>query len=133
MPDGNGADFLTENDTTAEQLASTRLVASLALMYLRHDDAPRALALGLAAMRGGPVSPRLALLVAQAFLKTGDAEQALAVLSRFEGTAEMLARAPSGEEMRSMRILRAKASHRQGRTSEALEMLEEATQRERNP
>ena len=126
MPDGTGASFLADEDPISEQPASARLVASLALMYLRHDDAPRALALGLAAMRGGAVPPKLALLVAQAFLKTGDAEQALAVLSRFDGDASLLSQPPTEAERASMRILRAKAAFRQGDTATAQALLEQA-------
>ena len=103
-----------------------QLIGSLALMYLRHDDAPRALALGLAAMKSEPVAPRLALLVGTAFLRTGDVEQALAVLTRFENGAEGMEPSPCRTTLRSVQILRAKAAYRQGRTEEARALLEAA-------
>lgn len=115
----------TASETTLEP-RDAQLISSLALMYLRHDDAPRALALGLAAMRCDPVPPRLALLVTTAFLRVGDVAQALAVLSRFENGAEGFATAPCQMTLQSVQILRAKAAFRQGRPDEARAMLEAA-------
>lgn len=103
-----------------------QLIGSLALMYLRHDDAPRALALGLAAMKREPVAPKLALLVGTAFLSVGDVEQALAALARFENGAAGMEPSPCQNTLRSVQILRAKAAYRQGRTDEARALLEAA-------
>lgn len=109
---------------TGLESRDARLIGALALMYLRHDDPARALALGLAAMRCEPVPPQLALLVGTAFLRTGDVEQALAVLERFENGAPRLSPAPCRTTFRAVQILRAKAAHRQGRKEEARALLE---------
>ena len=102
------------------------LVASLALMYLRHADAPRALALGLAAMKQGPVRAELALLVATAFLRTGDADQALAVLERFDFGPEGFPVPPGRDERAAALVLKAKAEHRRGQSMAAQACLAEA-------
>lgn len=111
---------------TGLESRDAQLVGSLALMYLRHDDPARALALGLAAMRSEPVPPRLLLLVGTAFLRTGDVEQALAVLSRFENGADGLSPSPNTATLQSVQILKAKAAYRQGRPDEARALLEAA-------
>lgn len=111
---------------TGLESGDARLIGALALMYLRHDDPARALALGLAAMRCTPVPPRLALLVGTAFLRTGEVEQALAVLERFENGAPGLSPAPCRATLRAVQILRAKSAHRQGRRDEARALLEAA-------
>ena len=102
------------------------LVASLALMYLRHADAPRALALGLAAMKQGPVRAELALLVATAFLRTGDPEQALAVLERFDFAPDGFPVPPDTDERAAALVLKAKAEHRRGQSMAAQAYLAEA-------
>ena len=96
--------------TSAPQpsVRSARLVADLATLYHRHDDPARALALGLAALRFGDARPELCLLVASCFLRTGDAEQALAALGRLDRQAI----APTIEAAAC--LLEAKARHRQG-------------------
>ncbi|MFV0386017.1 hypothetical protein [Paracoccus sp. (in: a-proteobacteria)] len=60
------------------------VMASLALIYLRHSDAARAMVLGLAAMAMGDLSPATVLTVAESMLLAGDPQQSLAVLSRFD-------------------------------------------------
>lgn len=64
---------------------SAAIVAGLATLYHRHNDPARALALGVMAMRYGSDTAATVMLVASCFLKTGDAEQAAAALSRLEG------------------------------------------------
>jgi Flp pilus assembly protein TadD len=105
----------------APSTRSARLVADLAVLHLRHDDAPRALALGLAALKFGDARPHVLLLVAQAFLRTGDAEQALAALHRLAETG------PGDVERAAAALLEAKARFRQGDTEEARARLLEAT------
>lgn len=114
------------NKQSAIRATDGDLVASLALMYLRHADAPRALALGLAAMKQGPVRAELALLVATAFLRTGDAEQALAVLERFDFAPSGFPVPPRDEERAAALVLKAKAEHRRGETMAAQACLAEA-------
>ncbi len=117
---------------------ASALIGALALMYLRHDDAPRALALGLAAMQRARVPPpRLILLVASAFLRTGAPEQAVAVLSRLDNPGrpnlpggqngpDGLSDAISDAEARAVAVLRAKAAFRTGDTDAARTWLAEA-------
>ena len=93
---------------------SSDTVLSLALIYLRHNQPDRALALGIAAMTFGPITPRMALLVADAFLRNGDAEQALAILSRFEGEGGQLSPAPDDLQQAAAHVLLAKAHQRVG-------------------
>ena len=106
-------------------------VASLALLYLRHNDPARALALGLAAMKMGPVAPPVALLVATAFLRSGDPEQAAAALTRLErgvtgSAAGDLTRAPQPRERAAAALLTAKIRFRQGDAEGARVALEAA-------
>lgn len=61
-----------------------RHLSALALLYLRHAAAPRAMVLGLAAMAMGDLRPQTILLVAEALLQAGDPEQALTVLGRLD-------------------------------------------------
>lgn len=63
---------------------SAKIVAGLATLYFRYNDAARALALGLMALRCGADTPKTVLLVASCFLQMGDADQAEAALSRLE-------------------------------------------------
>ncbi len=105
---------------------AAQLIASLALMYLRHSDAPRAVALGIAAMKLAPASPALALTVGTAFLRVGDADQALAVLSRFDGDAARLSVGPDTLERIAAMTLTAKAYHRLGQPDRARAVLAQA-------
>lgn len=72
---------MTEPPVSAKSAA---IVAGLATLYHRHNDPARALALGVMAMRYGSDTPATTMLVASCFLKTGDAEQAAAALSRLD-------------------------------------------------
>jgi len=99
------------------------IISSLAVLYYRHNDPARALAFGLAAMRLGLVTPQVVLLVAASFLKTGDAEQALAALSRFDNSAARFAEKPTGAQQSAAALLKAKALFRTGALTEARELL----------
>lgn len=101
----------------------TERLRQLALVYLRHADAPRALALGISALRYGPATPNLMLLIANAFLKVGEPEQALAALSRFETPETLLSRMPSEVELVAYRAMTARALHRLGHTEAARDIL----------
>lgn len=92
---------------------AAHVVAALARLYLRHGDAARALALGLAAMRLAPPEPRLVLLVAATFLRTGEPEQTLAALSAID-SGTRVAHPPDTREQAAAAFLRAKALHRLG-------------------
>ena len=99
---------------------SARIVAGLATLYYRHNDPARALALGLMALRCGSDVPKTAMLVASCFLKTGDAEQAAAALSRLES----LDLSPA--ERSAARFLAAKVAFRQGDDDAARRLMLEA-------
>lgn len=104
--------LLRDRQRAAARVAAP--VAALALLYFRHGSPARAMALGLAAMRMSPPEARLVLLVSAAFLRTGDAEKALAVLDRLDGGRDTfgnlrLAAPPSADEQDAAEMLRAKA------------------------
>lgn len=99
---------------------SARIVAGLATLYHRHNDPARALALGVMAMKYGADTPRTVLLVASCFLKTGDAEQADAALSRLEG------KELSEDERGAARFLGAKVKYRLGDYDAAQSLMVEA-------
>ncbi len=103
-----------------------RTLARLGLIYLHHGDAARSLVLGLAALAMGDNSPPTMLMIASAFLKAGDAEQAMAALSRFDVDASKLSRAPSLAERAACDWLRARTLFRLGDRPGALRMLERA-------
>jgi len=108
-------------------LATRDLVAGLGLMYLRHGDPSRALALGMAAMMVGAPSPALALMIADAFLKVGDPEQAEAVLSRFRTDPDtLLSDAPTDVQWAACCALEAKVAWFAGRSDEAKTLLAKA-------
>lgn len=67
-------------------------------------------------MRLAPPEPGIVLVAASAFLRTGDAVQALAALSRFERPRPGidLSRLPSPTERAGCALLLAKARHRTG-------------------
>ncbi len=111
--------------TEAGGSGAAPVVAGLALLYLRHGDAPRALALGIAAMRLARPEPRLVLLVAAAFLRTGEPEQTLAALTALEGSGR-LASVPEPIERAAAAVLRAKALYRLGDPAGARRALAEA-------
>ena len=107
------------------------VIASLALLYLRHNDPARALALGIAAMKMGAVTPPVALLVATAFLRAGDPEQAAAALSRIDRSESGarpgdLSRPPDDRERAAAALLRAKIRFRLGDVDGARAALEAA-------
>lgn len=99
---------------------SARIVAGLATLYHRHNDPARALALGVMAMKYGNDTPQTVLLVASCFLKTGDAEQADAALSRLDG------RRLSKDESTAARFLGAKVKFRLGDYETAHKLMTEA-------
>lgn len=100
-------------------------VGALARLYLRHGDAPRALALGLAAIRLAPPEPGLVLVAAAAFLQTGDPEQARAALERM-GRSDAMARPPRPVEEAGAAVLTAKALNREGDRAAARDALARA-------
>lgn len=102
---------------------SARIVGALAMLYHRHNDHARALALGVMALRYGCEAPRTAMLVASCFLKSGDAEQALAALSRLDGAKTL-----TDEEQAATAFLRAKAQFRLGAYDEARALMQRAHQ-----
>lgn len=103
--------------------SAASVIGNLALMYFRHNDPARALVLSISALQIGPAEPRLVLLVAACFLRTDDAEQALAALSRFDGDASLLSQPPSEAEQAAARLLHAKALFRSGAHDAARERL----------
>ena len=58
---------MTQSLAISADTRSRDLVATLALMYLRHGQPDRALPLSIAAMAMGAPTPELALTVASAF------------------------------------------------------------------
>jgi tetratricopeptide (TPR) repeat protein len=111
------------NPVLTPSTKSARIVGALAMLYHRHNDPARALALGVMALRYGCEAPRTALLVASCFLKTGDAEQALAALSRLDG-----AKGLGAEEQSAIAFLRAKAQFRLGAYDDARALMAQANQ-----
>lgn len=102
-------------DAARQANAGTAVIlGSLALLYHRHGDPARALALGLAAMQAGRITPELGLLVAASFLKTGDGQQTLATLSRFRDTPHRLSHDPDDTQWAACEMLTAKALYRIG-------------------
>lgn len=100
---------------------SARIVGALAMLYHRHNDPARALALGVMALRYGCNAPRTVLLVASCFLKTGDAEQALAALSRLDGVSPQ-----DTTQQAALAFLKAKALFRLGAYDEARVLMTRA-------
>lgn len=102
----------------ADPVRHGETLASLALIYLRHDNPSRAMVLALAAMTMGDISPRTLLAAAEAMLRAGDPAQALTVLGRFDGfddaAPRLISRAPSQIEQAARHYIAAKALHRQG-------------------
>lgn len=98
----------------SDSVSHGKTLSALALMYLHHDDAPRALVLALTAFAMGDTSPSTALLLAKALLKAGDPAQVLAVLSRFDGDASTLSRAPTETEIAAKSYIAALAHFRLG-------------------
>lgn len=85
--------------TAGELSRGHRYLSSLAVLYHRHGATDRALLYGVAAAKLGMWSPSLALTLASLFLKSGEPEQAGAVLSRFDAGERLLNSAPSAREM----------------------------------
>lgn len=96
---------------------SAQIVAGLATLYYRHNDFPRALALGIMALKYGSDTSQTVLLVAACFLKTGEAQQAEAVLTRLEN------RDLSTDERQALTYLKAKIEFRLGNTDDARSLL----------
>jgi len=111
------------NPVLTPSTKSARIVGALAMLYHRHNDPARALALGVMALRYGCEAPRTAMLVASCFLKTGDAEQALAALSRLDG-----AKGLAVDQRSAIAFLRAKAQFRLGAYDEARALMAQAHQ-----
>ena len=113
---------------TAEQIAAHgRNLAALGLIHLRHDAAPRAMVLGLAAMAMGDTRPRTVLMVAEALLQAGDPAQAEAALDRFDappGDPAGLSPPPTGAETAARHYLLARILLRQDRPAEARAALD---------
>lgn len=101
---------------------SARILGDLAMLYHRHNDPARALALGVMALRYGCTAPRTAMMVASCFLKTGDAEQALAALSRLDALRADLA----PQQQSAVAFLEAKAQYRLGQYDTARDLMEQA-------
>lgn len=110
----NEVAYWPTRSSTTEGCDSGKVLSSLGLVYLQHGDELRALVLGLSALSLGDASPRTGLLIADALLKKGDPEQTLAVLSRFEGTAEKLSNPPNETETKAKDYLKAIALYRCG-------------------
>ncbi len=89
------------------------ILAGLGLVYLRHNDAPRAMVLGLAAMAMGHLTAPAVLLVAEAMLVAGDPAQAAAVLTRFDREGGLSA-PPTPTERAARHYLAARILHREG-------------------
>lgn len=111
--------------TPEPDVHSFNVISNLALIYLRQGQPDRALALGVAAMAFGPVTPELALITADAFLRTGQHEQADAILSRF-WAPDLLKSSPSPEQLCAANILLAKALQKGGDTQGARKALAQA-------
>ena len=117
---------MTQSLAVSADTKSRDLVATLALMYLRHAQPERALPLGIAAMAMGDPNPELALTVASAFLACNNAEQAEAVLSRFWSETPRLDGVPSEVQLAAAHSLSAKIAHRMGDSKAAREALQKA-------
>lgn len=117
---------MTQTLAISADTKSRDLVATLALMYLRHGQPERALPLGIAAIAMGPPNPELALTVASAFLACNNAEQAEAVLSRFWSEDTLLEVPPTELQLAAAHSLSAKIAHRLGDTSAARLALKKA-------
>ena len=89
------------------------ILAGLGLVYLRHNDAPRAMVLGLAAMAMGHLTAPAVLLVAEAMLVAGDPAQAAAVLTRLDREGGLSA-PPTATERAARHYLAARILHREG-------------------
>jgi predicted Zn-dependent protease len=118
--------IMSEAEAAVSMNKAQAAVAGLAAIYLKHNDAARAIVLSLLAMKLGPPEPYLALIAASAFLRTQEPEQALAVLSRFENSAEKLSREPSPLEVAAYELLLAKASYTLGDTTRSVTWLDRA-------
>lgn len=104
-----------------------RHLSALALLYLRHAAAPRAMVLGLAAMAMGDLRPQTILLVAESLLQAGDPEQALTVLGRLEPDAgDGLSEPVNGYHVAARDYLTARVLMRRGDEAGAREALDRA-------
>jgi len=117
---------MTQSLAITVDTRSRDLVATLALMYLRHAQPERALPLSVAAMSMGAPTPELALTVASAFLACDNPQQAEAVLSRFWSDEPLLDGVPSELQISAAHSLSAKISHRLGDVAAAREALRKA-------
>ncbi len=120
------ASWNTDSPPSAE---SGEILSALGLMYQNHGDCARALVLGLTALSLGDRSPRTALLIADALLKTGDSTQVLAVLSRFEAGTDALAQVPTVSQTAAKDYLKAIALFRQDDLEGARAALRQAHHR----
>jgi|GEM_PF-4795726 len=117
---------MTQSLAISADTRSRDLVATLALLYLRHAQPERALPLSVAAMAMGVPTPELALTVASAFLACNNPEQAEAVLSRFWSDEPLLDGVPTELQLSAAHSLSAKIAHRMGDTQAARAALKKA-------
>ena len=117
---------MTQTLAISADTKSRDLVATLALMYLRHGQPERALPLGISAMAMGAPNPELALTVSSAFLACNNAEQAEAVLSRFWSEEPLLDGIPTELQLAAAHSLSAKIAHRTGDAAAARIALKKA-------
>ena len=117
---------MTQTLAISADTRSRDLVATLALMYLRHGQPERALPLSIAAMSMGAPTPELALTVASAFLACDNPQQADAVLSRFWSDEPLLDGVPSELQLAAAHSLSAKIAHRLGDAAGARDSLKKA-------
>ncbi|MDO5621559.1 MAG: hypothetical protein Q4G24_08835 [Paracoccus sp. (in: a-proteobacteria)] len=118
----SASDVLADADTARHG----RHLAALALVYLRHADAARAMVLALAAMAMGDLRPQTVLLVAEALLRAGDPRQALAVLSRFDQPEQHLDSPPQSAHLAARHYLTARVYERLGDRQAARAALDHA-------
>ncbi len=119
---------MTQALAVSADTKSRDLVATLALIYLRHGQPERALPLGISAMAMGAPTPELALTIASAFLACENPEQADAILSRFFADEPLLDGLPSELQLAAAHSLSAKIAHRLGDREGAKNALKRAAQ-----
>ncbi len=117
---------MTQSLAIEADLKSRDLVATLALIYLRHGQPERALPLTISAMAMGPPPPQLALCAASAFLACDNPEQAEAVLSRFWSDQPLLDGKVTETHLAAAHSLKAKVAHRLGDFEQARQSLKDA-------
>lgn len=117
---------MTQALAVSPDTKSRDLVATLALIYLRHGQPERALPLGISAMAMGAPTPELALTIASAFLSCENPEQAEAILSRFFTNEPLLDGIPSDLQLAAAHALSAKIANRTGDRKAAKEALRRA-------